>query len=250
MFHSSSIKTSGIFIKRMNFGEADRILTILTERFGKIKAIAKGVRKLKSKLAGSLEPFMLLDLQLHEGKTFYIVTGSVIREEYLNIHNDLKKTSRAFYVGELIDKFLEEGHKSDKTWRVFDRALKAIEKNDNQFLLRIFELQIIEASGFYPELYECVHCKNKLQPGENFWDAIEGGVICSSCQKIYHHGKRISDELIKILRLIDQNKFEIIEKLKLDKTVEQEAEEILSEYIQSILERDIKSKKFMNSIGK
>ena len=84
--HSS--KASGIIIKRSNFAEADRILTILTDRLGKIKAIAKGVRKTRSHLAGSLEPYMLVDLQLHEGKTFYIVTGAEIMEEYQNIHSD------------------------------------------------------------------------------------------------------------------------------------------------------------------
>lgn len=245
----NSYKTSGIVLKRINFSEADRILTILTERFGKVKAIAKGCRKLKSKMAGSLEPFMALDLQLSEGKSFFIVTGAVIKTEYSNIHQNLSKTSQAFYVGELIDKFLEENQKSEKVWKIFSEALNIIEKKDDQFSLRIFELRIIEASGFHPELYECVHCKNKLIPGENFWDAVEGGVICKNCQLIYHHGKAISDELIKIFRLIDQGKFELLERLKLSEKIKKEAEEILTEYIQSILEREVKSHKFLKEIS-
>lgn len=245
-----SIKTNGIVLKRINFGEADRILTILTERFGKIKAIAKGVRKTKSKLAGSLEPFMNVDLQLCEGKTFYIVTGAAISEEFPKIHSDLIKTSHAFYIGELLDKFLQENQKVSAVFEIFLDALKTIEEEKGEFLLRIFELRIIEACGFHPELFECVHCRQKLIPGNNFWDSVEGGVICTGCQQKYHHGRKISDELIKIFRLIEQGQFELIGRLKCGSLIKREAEEILAEYLESILERAIKSKSFLNLVNK
>jgi DNA repair protein RecO (recombination protein O) len=233
----------------MNFGEADKILTILTERFGKIKAISKGVRKLKSKLAGSLEPFMMLDLQLHEGKTFYIVTGSVIETEFSAVHTDLKKTSQAFYLAELVDKFLPENQKSNEIFNIFYEALESIEKGDF-LLLRSFELKIIEASGFHPELYECVHCKEKLSSGENFWDHVEGGVVCASCNKENHHGIKISDEVIKFFRFIEKNDIEEIKRVKIKKEVEAESEKILTNYIESILEREIKSKVFLDSVSR
>ncbi len=245
----NSYKTSGVVIKRMNYGETDRILTILTERFGKIKAIAKGVRKVKSKMAGSLEPFLLVDLQLCEGKSFFIVTGSEIRAEFEKIHNDLKKTSKAYYLAELLDKFMQENQKSEKIFEIFVRALNSINKDYNDFLLRIFELRIIEASGFKPELHNCVHCKEKLSPGENFWDAVEGGVICADCQKLYHHGREISNDLIKIFRLIDDEKFELLERIKISEAIKNDAENILAQYLEAVLEREIKSKKFLKLIN-
>lgn len=233
----------------MNFGEADRILTVLTERFGKIKAIAKGVRKGKSKLAGSLEPFMLLEMQFHEGKTFYIVTGSVIESEFPEVHNELKKTSQAYYLAELVDRFLPEREKSDMVFSLFCNALEYLNRNDKKLFLRIFELKIIEASGFHPELYECVHCKSKLEEESNFWDAVEGGVICNVCQKKFQHGKSISNHLIKLLRLIEKSDFSILQKLSLEKDLEFEAEDVLNSYIQSILEKEIKSKSFMKLVS-
>ncbi len=245
-----NVKTQGIVLKRMNFGETDRILTILTERFGKVKAMAKGVRKGKSKLAGHLEPFMLIDLQLHEGKTFYIVTGAVISSDFSEIHNELKKTSQAFYLAELIDKFLPEHQKSEEVFYLFCTALKYLNENEKSLFLRIFELKIIEASGFHPELYECVHCKNKLEDESNFWDAVEGGVICGDCQKKFQHGKSISNQLIKLLRLIEKSDFSILQKLKISGVLEVEVEEILSGYIQSVLEKELKSKGFMKLLNK
>ena len=244
----NSFKTSGIVIKRMNFGEADRILTILTERFGKVKAIAKGVRKTKSRLAGSLEPFMISELQLHEGKSFFIVTGSVIGEDFPSVHNNLQKTSQAFYIGEIADKILQENQRVNGVFEIFSEALEEIEQSGSEFLLRIFELRIIEASGFKPELYQCVHCKEKVMPGDNFWDSVEGGIICQSCQQKFHHGKRISDDLIKIFRLIDRGEYNLLKRVNLKKEVENEAETVLNEYIKSILERDIKSITFLKQV--
>lgn len=223
-------------------------MTILTERYGKVKAIAKSVRKTKSHLGGSLEPFMILDLELYEGKTFYTVTGAVIEKEFSELHNNLKKISRAFYLGELIDKFLQEKQKAANVYELFCQALRYIEEKNGDFGLRIFELKIIEAAGFHPELYECVHCRNKLQEGENFWDSIEGGCICKNCQEKYMHGQIVSDRLIKLFRYIEKNTFPEIEKLKKPASLEREAEMILKQYLEAILEREIKSQKFLKSV--
>ena len=242
-------KTLGIVIKRMNFGEADRILTILTERFGKIKAIAKGVRKIKSRLVGHLEPFMIIDLQLHEGKTFYLVTGSEISEEFPKIHENLEKVSKCFYAAELVDKFLEERHIDREIFELFSAVLRCIEESDGTFWLRVFELKLIEASGFHPELYKCIHCQRKLEQKDNFWDNIEGGVICSECQKKYHHGKAVSDQAIKFFRYIEKNDIKGIKKLKISQLVEKESREVLESYIRSIVEREIKSLGFLKLVS-
>jgi len=244
-----SLKTYGIIIKRSNYSEADRILTILTDRFGKIKAIAKGVRKIKSRMAGSLEPYMLVNLQLHEGKTFYIVTGAEIIEEYKNIHSEIKKTAQAYFVGELVDKFLEEHQRAETIFEISQQILSAIENDEKDLVISAYQLKIVEAAGFKPELFDCLHCKEKLSAGQNFWDHVEGGVICSSCQQKFNHGNEISDEAIKVLRFIEQNSFKNIAKLKLEQKIENELDKILLEYIKNILERDIKSRKFLNQVN-
>jgi len=243
-----SSKTSGIVLKGTNYGEADKILTVLSERLGKIKVIAKGVRRIKSHLAGSLEPFMLVDLQLHEGRTFYIASGARIENDFPKIHSGLEKTAKAFFLGELVDKFVEENHPVPDIFELLYQALSFLEHNNRDLAIRAFELKIIEAAGFNPELFECVHCKEKITAGENFWDGVEGGVICGGCQATMHHGKEISDETIKLFRFIVQNEYEKINLLKLNSDTETEAESILSEYIRNILEKDLKSQRFLKMI--
>ncbi|OGD65793.1 DNA repair protein RecO [Candidatus Berkelbacteria bacterium RIFOXYA2_FULL_43_10] len=238
-------KTSGIVLKRKNFGEADRVLTILTERFGKISAIAKGSRKIKAKLLGHLEPFTQVNFQFHEGRNFYIVTSADIVHNFENIHNDYQKTTRAFYLGELCDKFLESDEKNIEVYRLLSSALEYLEDNNVDLMLRFFELKIIEASGFKPALRECVHCRKILTAGSNFWDQSEGGIICSDCQKKFQHGKKISDGVIKLLRVIEEKDIENATKIKQDNKIEAETEEILDLYIKNILERELKSKRMM-----
>ena len=223
-------------------------MTILTERFGKVKAIAKGVRKIKSHLAGSLEPFMLVDLQLHEGKTFFIVTGAVIERDFPQIHIDLRKTARAFFLGELIDRFMEERQKSDEVFLLFVSSLEETDQGLPGPLIQAFELKIIEASGFKPELHNCVHCKEKITANNNFWDENEGGVICDKCNQTFHHGHEITDQSIKLLRFIIDNNFATISKLKTPPETELEADRVLTSYIESILERRLKSKDFLEMV--
>lgn len=241
-------KTKGIVIKRMNYGEADRILTVLSERFGKVKVMAKGVRKIRSHMAGSLEPFILVDLHLQEGKNFYIVTGASINCDFEVIHSDMDRMAKAFYIGELIDRFLEEHQRSEKIFDLSIQALESIECLKNEIWLRCFEHKIVTAAGFKPQLFYCVNCKSKIMPGNNFWDSVEGGVICEECQRRFLRGKIISDQALKSLRFIECHEMEEIPNLKMPREIEVELECLMSDYINSILERDIKSRKFLKEV--
>lgn len=247
MANIHSIKTLGIVLKGSNFGEADKILTIFTERLGKVKVIAKGVRKIKSHLAGALEPFQLVNLQLHEGKTFYTVTGAVIKEEFPGISSDLSKTAKAFFIGELVDRFVEENEKSEGIFGLFAETLREVSKCLPGPLIQAFELKIIKLAGFKPELNSCLHCKEKITPGNNFWDREEGGIICGNCQRKFHHGHLISDETIKALRFFEQQKFSEISRLRISGQF-CEIEKVLDEYVQGILERELKSKSFLDMV--
>lgn len=240
-----SIKTEGVVIKRRKFSEADKILTIFSADLGKITAISKGVRKIKSKMAGSLEPFNIVNFNLYHGQTFFTITGVQITESFENIAKNLQKTSKAFYLGELIDKFFEDEERAKTAYKIFVEALRYLDENDDDLVIRIFELKIIEEAGFKPELYHCVHCKGSLFPKKNFWDEIEGGIICTLCQKKFGHGRPITDDAIKLFRLIEKSDFDLAKRLKINKGIRREAESVLCRYTESKLERAVKSRRFM-----
>jgi len=244
------LKTSGIIIKRINYGEADRILTIFTRNQGKIKAIAKGSRKILSKLGGSLEPFCLVDFIFHEGKSFYIVTSASIIRRFENIHTDIDKTSKAFYIGEILDKSLQEHQKHPEIFDIFAKYLTGLEVVDDAIFIPIFSAKILEAIGFKPEVSKCLHCRNKLLPEQNFWDDVEGGVICQNCHDKFGYGGKISNDVIKILRLIFSTEFSVDSKININDKYKNQTEQVLESYIEGVLERELKSKKFMKDMAK
>ena len=243
------LKTKGIVIKRMNYGEADRILTVLTRDQGKIKAIAKGSRKILSKFGGSLEPFCLVDFIFHEGKSFYIVTSASVIEHFEKIHTDIDKTAKAFYIGELLDKFLEEKQNHPEVFELFAKYLEGLENADDPILIPVFSAKILEAVGFKPVTAECLHCRSKLVLKQNYWDDVEGGVICKTCHEKFGHGQEISNDLIKILRLIFSPQFKVGSKINISEKYKNQTGAVLESYIEGVLERELKSKKFMKEIN-
>ncbi|TSC93946.1 MAG: DNA repair protein RecO (recombination protein O) [Candidatus Berkelbacteria bacterium Athens1014_28] len=277
-----NIKTSGIIIKRMNYGEADRILTILTKDYGKIKAIARGSRKILAKLGGSLEPFCLVDFIFHQGKSFYIVTSASVKSHFENIHSQIDKIAKVFYIGELIDRFLPEGEKHQDIFELTKKFLEYLDlpsssgltrrsrvykkgsprslprtatrggndnhKCDSNFSLSVFSAKILEALGHKPEVVVCLHCRKKLLPEQNFWDDVEGGVICQSCHNKFGHGSEIPNDAIKTLRILFSPNFSIGKNLNIEEKLKLVVGNILENYTESTIERELKSKKFLKDI--
>lgn len=245
-----NVKTQGVVIKRMNYGEADRILTVLTFDYGKIKAIAKGSRKILSKMGGSLEPFCLTDFIFHEGRSFYIVTSASVVQHFEEIHTKIEKTSKAFYIGELLDKFLEAEESHPQIFKLFVKYLEVLNGDDDEILIPVFSAKILENLGFKPETSVCLHCRAKLLPKQNYWDDVEGGVICQACHDKFGHGRKIDNDVIKILRLIFSQKFNVGSKINIDDSYKKQTGDILENYAEGIIEREIKSRKFMKEVGK
>jgi len=141
---SRTYKTEGIIIKRQNLGEADRLLTIFTKHFGKIKAIAKGVRQLKSRKAGSLELFNQAVFWLAEGKSLDIITDVKVVSFFDKKKKDLKTIEKAFKIAELIDCLTVEKERNTKIFTLLKNTFSGLERKS----VVDFEIALLKASGF------------------------------------------------------------------------------------------------------
>lgn len=244
----TNIKTLGIIIKRSNLGEADRILTVFTKDFGKLKAIAKGVRKINSRLAGNLEPYSLSDFIFHEGKTFETVISTIPIRNSQYLADSCHDFATAHYFGELIDKLLPEKEKQPEIFEIFRAAISRICNDDNEFLRPFFELKILDRLGYSPQVYYCVHCRKKLLAGQNYFSAAEGGVICSECPSLGLPS--ISTAAIKALRIIVESEISIVDRLDIGIETVKELEKILDLYQKYIIEKELNSKEFLNRLDK
>lgn len=174
------IKTKGIIIKRVNLGEADKILTILTADRGKIRVVARGVRRSNAKLSGFLELFRYNEYLLAEGRNLDVVTGAETIESFRQIGLNLRKIGVAYYVAEIIDRLVEETQEADQVFSLVYSVFKEINsaKLPLDFIKSFFEFNILSVLGFKPELRQCVVCGKPIDPTQKFgFSIILGGLI-------------------------------------------------------------------------
>lgn len=138
-------KTNGIILGRIDWGEADRLLTIYSEDYGKIQARAKGARKLESKLKGFLEPFTHSRFQLARSRAIDVITDVVSLDAFSRLHASLELLRVAFYAGDLLDKLIAAPEKDERLWRLI---LTTFQRLDQNLSLSDFEEELLEILGY------------------------------------------------------------------------------------------------------
>jgi DNA repair protein RecO (recombination protein O) len=146
-----SFRVEGIVIKRKDFGEADRILTVFTRHQGKISVVAKGVRKINSRRSAHVELLNHCILNIHEAK-LPILTEAEALNHFALLKNDLRRAGFAFYICELLDGLLPEHQESRSTFDLTESVLRRLETSENpKALIKNFEQEILINLGFWPK---------------------------------------------------------------------------------------------------
>ena len=141
-------KTEGIILKRRNFGEADRILTVFTSIKGKITVLGKGLRRITSRRAGNVELLNRSILYLHQGKGMPILTEAQTLESYQKIKMDLTLSTYAYHILELVDKLTAQNQANRSLYTELVEVLKRLQDNPRQIFIRAFEAKILSNLGF------------------------------------------------------------------------------------------------------
>ena len=160
--------TEAIVLSRFDYGEADRILTLMTPAGGKIKAIAKGIRKPTSRIGGSVEPFAELRLALAHGRTFDVITQVEVLHPWLRMRDDLVSFGTASYVAELANGTLEERHGAENVYLLLKRAYELLDAGMAPGrVARWFEMHLADELGVRPEVDRCIECGRLLEADEH-----------------------------------------------------------------------------------
>jgi DNA repair protein RecO (recombination protein O) len=233
----------------MDYGEADRLLGLYTREGGKVRAIAKGVRKIRSRKAGHLEPFTRVSLQLAQGRDMAIVTQAETVDAYLPLRDDLIKTGYAAYVIEMIDRFLFEEGENRNIYRLLTDTLARISGQDDPVLaIRYYELHLLDLLGFRPELFSCVSCHTEIQPEDQFFSIAQGGVYCPRCGANRPDVLPVSMQALKYLRHLQRSSYEEAARAQLSPEVRVEMESLLQQYMTYLLERSLNTPAFLRQV--
>lgn len=243
-----------IILRRSDFGEADRLLTVFSAAQGKLRLLAKGARKTQSRKAGHIELFMHSTLQVASGRNFGIITQAEGVEAFRDLREDLDKVSHAYYVVELIDKFSEE---NDPQYPIFELLVRTMARltegnAEQQFMaLRFFELRLLSLSGYQPQLHFCLSCGNKIEAVDNNYFSIpEGGMFCHTCGETHSQAEAISLATLKVLRFMQTYTWEKVANLQLSPSTQYDVETLLLRYLTFTLERGLKSVTFLKKLQK
>jgi DNA repair protein RecO (recombination protein O) len=245
-------KTEAIVLRSMDLGEADRVLTVLTPRLGKLRVIAKGVRRPRSRIGGGLQPFSDVQLVLAVGRTWDVVTSSSLEDPHLGLRNDLHSTAAAWYVVELADRFCEGAADSHDAFRLLAQALSALDAGGEvarEVVARWFELALLDAMGFRPELSRCLECGAEIEPEGNLFSATGGGIVCQQCRHTAHGGRQISGDALKVMRHLQRAPLVGVLRLRLAPALHREVERLLHATVSAVLERELRSRDFLEEVA-
>jgi DNA repair protein RecO (recombination protein O) len=242
-------RTEAVIIRRSDFGEADRLLTLITPQ-GKRRVVAKGARKTTSRLAGHIELFTHTTLLLAVGRNLDIVTQSVILHSFETLRGDLQRIGAAYYAAELVDRLIEEEDENRPAFDLLVATLQTLDITRNLDLaLRFYELRLLGYLGYRPQLYHCAVCQEVLTEETDRFNSEAGGALCARCALSDRAARPMSLSAFKLLRFLQSQPLGTIERLNISPATREEAEKLLRAYIRRILERDLKSIAFLDEVG-
>ncbi|MEX0621752.1 MAG: DNA repair protein RecO [Candidatus Woykebacteria bacterium] len=241
-----------IILNKRNFGEADRLITFLSKYKGKFDGLAKGVRKVASRRGPNLDLLNHVNVYLARGKNFDVVVEVETIHTFKEAKEDLDKISSGFHLLEITNGFLEEGQGETEIFNLLLGSLRRIEAGKDLFkskeTLRAFEIKFLAEVGFKPQLRQCVVCSREVNENNHLLSPELGGVLDKGCSTNSLLSKPISVEAIKLLRFLQKEDWEKINKLSISPFVFSELETHLKFYIEFLLEKELKSVKYLQKI--
>jgi DNA repair protein RecO (recombination protein O) len=245
----AELKTPGVIIRKINMGEADRLLTILTPEQGKIRAMAKGVRKPKAKLAAWLDMFRYNNLELASGRNFYIVTGAQTHRVLVSENTDWDRLAVAYYICEVVDKLIEEDHNLPGSFELVCESLLRIGEGevDARLVRSSFEIKLLGIMGMLPQLHRCVVSGVPLDHEEGMAFSFRLGGVLSAIESTKDEFARpVTVNDIKLMRLLAQYPLGALEQVRVEESTIAEAANCISDFMAFILEKRPKS---LNVVG-
>jgi DNA repair protein RecO (recombination protein O) len=222
-----------IILNRQARGECDGRVVVYAREAGKLELTARGAKKIKSKLAGHLEPLNLVDIMVVRGQRHDYVGAAVSERCFSEIKNDLAKLAAAGRAVGVINLAIKPGVADKEIFGLFKEYLEALEcvKDNFELLTQFFILKFLVFLGHKPELSACLKCGTKIRPGKNQFGLAQGGLICAKCADLKNASQpAISDDAIKLLRLALAHNFQQLGKIKISKKLGREAGEIIDKF--------------------
>lgn len=239
---NETYKTLAIVLARYPARENDCRVIVYAKEQGKLELVARGTKRIASKLAGHLEPFNLAEIMVVKGRNFSYAGSALAKKCRRNLKSDLEKLAQAGKSAAMLNKLIKPGVKDEEIFAILDEYFEVLGANmisreakapDYELFFGLFMLKILSRLGFTPQLYNCLNCGKAIDPQGNIFNTPKGGLVCQDCkQKIAekHENIDISTDGIKVLRLALSGSMGQLSKLKLNKKLSDELKTIIGSF--------------------
>ena len=205
-------RSEGIILKKEERGEANILFTIFSRDFGKVKVLGRSIRKIKSKLRAGTNLFYYSQFEFIQGKTYKTLTDAIAIKKYPEINDNLLKAAIAQKIAFAVYSLSVEEEKDSDIWllltKTFEKLanLKIDDKKETFLFYYHFFWQLIKILGYWPELFHCVYCQEKIKEKNVYFSPDGGGIVCQKCRfKLQENSVFPADKnSIKLLRLFGE----------------------------------------------
>ena len=246
-----SYVSPAIVLRTRPFGESDRIVSFLTENFGKITGIAKGAMRSRKRFANSLDAFALVNLRFQDcprSDLVFIFAADLI-VSYRQLTTSLECLSHAAYLVEITDGLVSEREESLAVYQHLRDGLRNLAENGTSLrFLTSFELKLLRLVGYQPVLDNCKRCgKDPPDPGARHWhfSLIDGGILCDACAVSRRETLPLGEKAVEILTALQSETDDLPSPFSLPLSVVKEMRAVTLRFIQFHMVREIKSAAFL-----
>ncbi len=244
-----SFRVEAVVLRHREIGEADRLLWVYTRQRGKLRVVAKGVRKVLSRKAGHLEPLTHVALQLARTRGLPLVTQAETLDAYLPLREDLARMGYAVYVLELLERFTPEEERNSSLYLLLVNTLaRLLDTPDQRLTVRYFEMRLLDQVGFRPQLFSCLQCGAEIQPENQYFGLLLGGVLCPHCGEGQEHVRPVTQDTLRYLRHFQRSDYASALRARPTEAVHEEWESLMQAYFTYLLERRLNTPDFLRRV--
>ncbi len=247
----SYLKTKGVVVKEVNTGEADRIITIITAEQGKIQAMAKGVRRSRSRLGTGAKLLCYSEFTLFKSKTMYYVNDCETLESFYELREDMERLTYSAHVVEVVNDSVQENQSGTRVMKLILNTLHFLTVKDRNpaLITSIFELRLMSITGYEPFVGGCMEC-GKFKPENMAFSFNMCGFLCSNeeCGKKDTQAMRLLPGTVKAIFHIVHSGINELYNFAVSKEVMYELEKVCHRYLRERLEKNYTKLNFLKSI--
>lgn len=244
-------KSEAIVLRSINLSETDKLVTFMTDRYGKVKCVGKAARKIKNRFGAAIEPMSHIRLIYFgkENQTLYRLNHSDIIHSFQPIRDDLRKIYTGIYFNELVDTLAPEAYPDPNTFRLLLESLLALQAMDSfNTLSRLFEMRLMCLAGYTPQLSHCSICKGSAGTERIGFSFEQKGIVCEPCSFKTQPEIYFKIGTLKYLKKLKTMDAQYASRLKFPKGMEQEIEQLTHKLILSHIGRELKSYPFIKNM--